>query len=43
MIRARFMALAQILQPQKMAHQKLMRTQKMIALKTSKFRRRNFI
>ncbi len=43
MIRARFMALAQILQPQKMAHQKLMRTQKMIALKTSKFHRRNFI
>jgi len=26
-----------------MAHQKLMRTQKMITLKTSKFRRRNFI
>lgn len=43
MIRARFMALAQILQSQKMSHQKLMRTQKMIALKTSKFRRRNFI
>ena len=43
MIRARFMALAQILQPQKMAHQKLMRTQKMIALKTSKLHRRNFI